>query len=254
MDDAAYAERFAIEHAHYMRDLEFWIAAAARCGGPVLDIGCAAGRVSLALARAGFDVWAIDQSPAMLGVLSSRAERLGLSDHVSAHVADMRRMDLGRRFPLAIIPMNTFQLMHERADQVHALAAAHSHLESGGELILEVANPDISGIARSVGELVPAGAHRDEQREVLMLHSSRYDSVDLDGRRARFTLRIDERGDDGSSAVFVREFDVRLFTPDELHALLEDTGFEVLDVYGDFDRTPLSAAAELQLYRCRPAP
>ncbi|MDH3227363.1 MAG: class I SAM-dependent methyltransferase [Thermoleophilia bacterium] len=254
MDDAAYAERFAIEHAHYECDLEFWIATATRCGSPVLDIGCAVGRVSLALARAGFDVWAIDRSPAMLIVLSSRAERLGLADRISVHAADMRRLELGRRFPLAIIPMNTFQLMHERADQVDALVAVHRHLESDGELLLEVANPDFSAIERSVGALVPAGTHRDEEREVLMLHSSRYDSVDLERRRATFTLRIDERADDGSSAVFVREFDVRLFSPAELRALLEETGFEVLDVYGDFDRTPLTEAADRQLLRCRPAP
>jgi SAM-dependent methyltransferase len=253
MDDAAYAQRFAIEHAHYERDLDFWVAAARRCGGPVLDIGCATGRVALAIAAAGVPVWAVDRSPAMLDVLAQRATAQGVSHLVTPCEADMRRLDLGRRFPLAIIPMNTFQLMLEREDQLGALGGVRRHLEPGGELIIEVANPDFPAIERSLGELVPAGAYRDEQRGVLMLHSSRYDAIDLGRRRATFTLRIDETADDGVTATFVREFEVRLFPPDELSDLLEESGFSVLEVLGDFDGAGLSDDAEIQLVRCCPA-
>ena len=47
------ARGFALEHAHYTRDIPFWRAAAARLGSPVLDLGCATGRVALPLARDG---------------------------------------------------------------------------------------------------------------------------------------------------------------------------------------------------------
>ncbi|MGE3139883.1 MAG: class I SAM-dependent methyltransferase, partial [Thermoleophilia bacterium] len=69
-DDAA--RRFTAEHAHYTEDLAFWRATAARTGGPVLDLGCAAGRVAIPLARDGHEVWALDASLEMLAELGQR--------------------------------------------------------------------------------------------------------------------------------------------------------------------------------------
>jgi hypothetical protein len=77
--------------------------------------------------------------------------------------------------------------------------------------------------------------------------------LDVETRRVTFTLRIDERAEDGSNAVFTREFDVRLFSEGELRGLLQEAGFEVLDVYGDFDLSSPSDESELQLFRCKAA-
>ena len=66
MSDDDEARRFALEHAHYVQDIPYWRAAAARCGSPVLDLGAATGRVAIPLARDGHEVWALDRSGAML--------------------------------------------------------------------------------------------------------------------------------------------------------------------------------------------
>ncbi|MBI2683820.1 MAG: class I SAM-dependent methyltransferase [Actinobacteria bacterium] len=72
-----YASRFLIEHAHYADDIAFWLRAARRSGGPVLDLGAAAGRVTVPLAAAGHDVTAVDVDPDMLDALRAAAARLG---------------------------------------------------------------------------------------------------------------------------------------------------------------------------------
>ena len=71
MSDDDEARRFALEHAHYVQDIPYWRAAAARCGSPVLDLGAATGRVAIPLARDGHEVWALDRSGAMLAELMS---------------------------------------------------------------------------------------------------------------------------------------------------------------------------------------
>src|SRR5829696_9707436 len=48
------------------RDVPFWRRVAAASGGPVLELGCGTGRVSLPLARAGVDLIGIDRSAPML--------------------------------------------------------------------------------------------------------------------------------------------------------------------------------------------
>jgi 2-polyprenyl-3-methyl-5-hydroxy-6-metoxy-1,4-benzoquinol methylase len=48
------------------RDVPFWRRVAASAGGPVLELGCGTGRVSLPLARAGVNLVGIDRSAPML--------------------------------------------------------------------------------------------------------------------------------------------------------------------------------------------
>jgi SAM-dependent methyltransferase len=60
------ADRFAIEHAHYREDLAMWALLADGVDGPILDLGAAAGRVSLHLASLGHRVVAVDSDPQRL--------------------------------------------------------------------------------------------------------------------------------------------------------------------------------------------
>ena len=73
MAGAEFAACFALEHRHYDEDLGFWQRTARRLGGPILDVGAAAGRIALPLARAGHEVWAIDRSPDMCAALARAA-------------------------------------------------------------------------------------------------------------------------------------------------------------------------------------
>src|SRR5579863_1321429 len=48
------------------RDVAFWRGVAGRAQGPVLELGCGTGRISLPLARAGVRLVGIDRSAPML--------------------------------------------------------------------------------------------------------------------------------------------------------------------------------------------
>jgi SAM-dependent methyltransferase len=122
-----------IECGRYDADLPLWRELAAAAGGPVLDVGAGTGRVALDLARAGHDVTAFDVEPALLGALDERTRAEGLA--VATIVGDACALSLGRRFALILVPMQTIQLLSDRAA---FLAAAHAHLEPGGLLAISI--------------------------------------------------------------------------------------------------------------------
>lgn len=250
------ARGFAREHAHYVEDLPYWRAAAARLGSPVLDLGAAAGRVAIALARDGAEVWAVDRSPAMLAELERRLG--GEPEEVRARVrplrGDLRTLDLGRRFPLVIVAMNTLQVLVEPRDRRSCLRAIRTHLAPDGELIFDVALPDPDEIASSLGVERPGGAHRDPGSGATLVHSAWYDRWEPDSHTLEFTLRIDERRDGGPPATTLRRHRVHLFTPEELAVLLDEAGLEPIAVHGGFDGAPLGPGSERQVYRCRAVP
>ena len=55
-----------------------------------LDLGAGAGRDTLAMAKAGFDVTSVDISERGLRRISERAEKLGVGDRVTTEASDVR--------------------------------------------------------------------------------------------------------------------------------------------------------------------
>lgn len=247
------AARFLREHAHYRDDLPFWLAQAARLPGPVLDLGAAAGRVSVPLARAGSEVWALDASPDMVEAIAAHAAAAGPEVAARVHPVhgDMRDFDLGRRFGLVIIAMNTLQALTEPEDQLSCLRTITRHLLPDGELIFDVALPDPVEIAETMGVERSGGEYREPVTGVTLAHSAWYDSWDPVTQTLEFTHRITETAPDGRSQTFLRRHRVHLFMPVEMEHLLARAGLETIAVMGDFDGGPLRGGGETQVRRCR---
>jgi SAM-dependent methyltransferase len=72
------------------RDVPFWRSLALQAGGPVLELGCGTGRISLPLARAGAELTGIDRSPAMLAYARGRLRRARLAGRINLVQGDIR--------------------------------------------------------------------------------------------------------------------------------------------------------------------
>lgn len=124
------------ECASYLADLPVWRELAAAAGGPVLDVGAGTGRVALDLAAGGHGVTALDVDAALLDELARRAAASGLE--VRTVVADAEAMDLpAAAFATVVVPMQTIQLLGDRAAFLHG--ARHA-LRPGGTLAIAIAD------------------------------------------------------------------------------------------------------------------
>jgi SAM-dependent methyltransferase len=105
-------------------------------GKAVLDVGCAAGHLTAALADRGADVVAFDVSPVMAGLTRRRC-----GERVQVHDADLAQ-------PLDFLADDTFDLvtaslvLHYLQDWGPPLAELHRVLRPGGRLIVSVHHPD----------------------------------------------------------------------------------------------------------------
>jgi len=125
-----------------LQDLEFYARLAAAAGGPVLELACGTGRITRPLAAIGYDVVGVDNDPEMLEWTAPGVELV---------TADMRELDLGRTFGLAIVAYNSLQLLADRDEVNTCIAVAARHLRSGGILAAEVTD-FITGAAVDVDE------------------------------------------------------------------------------------------------------
>jgi SAM-dependent methyltransferase len=139
-----------IECGGYSADLPLWRELADDAGGEVLDIGCGSGRVTLDLLAHGHAVTGLDRDPDLLAALRERAT----DRSVTTVEADARDFALDRRFALAIVPMQTVQLLGGAAGRARFLTCARAHLDDGALLAAAVADA-LEGFDETMPDALP---------------------------------------------------------------------------------------------------
>src|SRR5207237_251690 len=122
-----YADFYDWENAQTLdrRDVRFWQDMAKRAGGPVLELGCGTGRVTLPIARAGAHVVGVDRSAEMLGHALRRVRRAKYGHRVSLVRSDIRSLPFRQstRFDLVMAPYGILQSLIRESDLRATLAS-----------------------------------------------------------------------------------------------------------------------------------
>lgn len=246
------------ESAGYDQDIGFYVDLARESGGPVLEMGCGTGRVLLPVARAGVEIVGVDASAGMLARLEARlaAEEETVRRRVRLVHGDVRTVRAGARpapgFSLVTAPFRVVQHLVEQADQRAWLrnVARHLRRDPPGELVFDVFQPDYSMIAESPLLSVDVEREDPETGRTVRRVSRAHHHPETQTFEVGFQWLVE--GEDGEESVAAEvETLARWFTRPELELLLEIEGFEVLDFWGGFDRSPFGEASEDQVVRAR---
>lgn len=243
------ARGFMAEHGHYDDDAGFWEAHADRLGGPVCDVGAAAGRITVRLATRGHEVWAVDTDPEMLEVIAERADAAGVAPLVHPVLGSMTDPLPVRDAGLVMIPMNTLQLLRTQEDQVRCLRLVADALRPGGEMIFDLAHPHFPAMADLVGVLLDTGHAVDQASGDLLLHTAVFESVHEAAGEVRMRIIVDRIAPDGSSCTVERPHHLHMYVPEEIPVIAARAGLEVLEVSGGFRGEPLGPDSERHVWR-----
>lgn len=232
---AGAAEVAALARIGLLGDVSFYLARAAAFGGPVLEIGCGTGRLTIPLARAGFEVWAVDVSAAMLERLrqwlSAEPEAVRRRVHVARQ--DAAALDLPDCRPrLAILPFNLLMLVPDPAAERQVLAAVARHLGPNGRLVLDVMNPATlpqTADRRSS----PSQPRRNPDTGNPYVRHAQAGAVDPRGVQ-QLSGWYDELQPDDGIRTTPFSFAWRMIGRDELDGMLGEAGFVLEDLQGDF--------------------
>jgi SAM-dependent methyltransferase len=255
-------EEFADPHTYDIEDntdtgIAFYSALAQETGGPVLEIACGTGRVSIPIARLGFAVTGLDIVPGMLEQARSKS-----ADLPTRWVeGDARTFDLGERFRLIFLTGNAFQAFLTRADQEALLERVRAHLHDEGLFAFETRNPRWAN--RETRDAEEEGLFafletRDQEedwqtytdssgRDVRVSKTQAYDHV---AQILHWTTYRRWREGDQEHTKITR-IAVRYTFPQELAALLYSNGFTIIRQYGDWNLEPLTAASPSIIVVCR---
>jgi SAM-dependent methyltransferase len=232
-------------------DVAFFVRRAHETGGPVLELCCGTGRVAIPLARAGFEVAAVDLSQAMLDRLRTKleAEPRDVASRVTPHRHDVTRLDLGRRFPLVVAPFNSLMCIPDARLQLEVLRRAAAHLAPRGTVVLDLVNPLLLPMA---GDLVPKPffTRRAVDSGRTYTRFAALGAVGTDQVQELFGW-YDEIAPDGTVRRAPYSMAWRLLFPFELELMLEAAGLAVVSVHGGHRDEPFTPGSPKMIVTAR---
>jgi SAM-dependent methyltransferase len=185
----------------------------------VLDLACGNGRHLKALRLAGLDAVGVDLSAALL--------RQAREHDLPVARADMRRLPLpAAHFDAVVNLFTSFGYFQDEQDNAVVLHEVARVLRPGGRLLMDHIN----------GQALRSGLVPQTRREVggrTIFESRRWLP---ESRRVEKTVAI--RGGGAPDVEYVES--VRVYSPDELTALLRRAGMEVQSWFGGLDGSALS--------------
>ena len=223
-------------------DTQFYGDCARRFGGDVLELGVGTARVAVALAEAGHNVTGLDLSPAMLE--HARQKVAGLLPAIAGRLTfvqgDMSAFDLGRTFPLILVPFRAFQHLLEPSAQRCALTCMRRHLAPDGHLVIDLFDPRLEFC---LPDAPPLEGPREEVWDPATSHRIRRTIVarDNDPVRQRISERLRLEVIDGAGRVVATEetsWALRWTLRQEMIWLLELCGFRPVEQWSDFHGAP----------------
>lgn len=189
-------------------------------GREVLDLGCGPGRFAIPLAQKGFRVTGVDRTAPLLEKARTRAEATPVE--VEWVHEDMREFVRPAAFDLVISMQTSFGYFEDREDDRRVLQNMFVSLKPGGACVIDVKGKE--GVART---LRPASAEVRPDGTIVVKRCR----VDDDWTRVRNEVIEIRAGRENR----IFNFDVTVYSGQELRDRLEAVGFRDVRLYGDLD-------------------
>jgi 2-polyprenyl-3-methyl-5-hydroxy-6-metoxy-1,4-benzoquinol methylase len=224
--------------------IKFYTDLACKAGGPVLEIACGTGLVTLPIAAQGIPLTGVDIARPMLAhaYLKARQQQVAI-DLIEA---DARQLHFKKQFSFIYITGNAFQAFLQRSDQERLLVSVKLHLAPNGIFAFETRNPSGHDLSDQLEE-EEWFIYRNVQGQVVHVSGTqRYDPIAqiMDWTTYR------RWSDLGESRLKTTRIACRFTYPQELEALLHYNGFLIVDQYGDWDKSRLTAKSEEIILIC----
>lgn len=242
-DFSIYYDKF---HAQVSEDIPLVLELSLRTGGPILELGCGSGRLLLPLARAGLDVTGLDNSPEMLAILQKEIENEGerLRDRIHVKQHDFREpADITPAPNGILIGFNTlFHIDHQRLGS--SLAHWHQLLNPGGLLYIDILNPlDLERLESENGSerlselpFEEEVTYQENEGKVKIQSRSKVEQVDQIYRVEWLITRDKES--------YSTIFEFYYYYLHQLQMGLDQAGFKIRSIWGDYDKTPYDEESE----------
>lgn len=217
---------------------------ARQADGPVLELGCGYGRITIPLAARGVKhLTGVELSAPSLSHARTKCGDLP----IEWIEADVRDFHLERQYPFIFARGDVFNFMLTRVDQEAMLACVLEHLASDGQFMFDSYHQRPESVVDEPEESGWYTLAHPNGRQIFASGTSHFDQM-----QQLWIQRGFERWD-SPSGVLVRSpwtLTLRYTMPKDLESLLHYNGFKIAGRYGDYRGKPATQEDPSHVYLC----
>ncbi len=206
------------------------------CAKTVIDLGCGTGLLTCELAKWGYKMIGVEPSGIMLEI----ARRKPYADRVEWIEGGYEKFE-GLKADLVLMTSHVAQFFLNDKEWQAMLEASYRALNSGGHIVFDSRTPIFPPYQAWPTEKNP----RRVQDPVVGPVDWYYKLLGIDGNRVRYELHY-HYINSGEKVVSTDELIFR--SEDEIRTSLSKAGFEVKEIYGDWDGSVASPASEEMIF------
>lgn len=244
----AYADFYDKWNDNFIEDIPLWLEYARKCGSPILELCSGTGRILLPIAREGLEITGLDISEKMMekAVGKLKIEPEDVKKRVTLVQGDMRNFHLKREFNFVFVPFNSFLVLISPEEQNGCLRSAHKHLSSQGRLAISMFKADLTraeGVLRSEGDVLEDYPQPGDSTEIFS-----YQFFDKPKQLIKVRIFVDSTKASGELFRKTIDLKMRYFFEDEFERILFNNGFEIEEVFGNYDKVPFKEDSPFMIF------
>lgn len=220
-------------------DISFYSKYAKQKNGEILELACGTARVSLALVKQGFSVTGIDISSEMLEEAKFKASEEKIKIKLSKE--NIIDFNLKKKFDLILCVHNSFSHINGLENLKLFFKSVRKHLSKDGVFILQVFNPDFYFFTRNPNEKFPLKTYKDPvSKNMIELSENNFYDDESQINYMKWYFKI------GTKEI-VKNWNQRVYFPQELDYLVQLFGFKIINKFGDFEESLFVDSPETQI-------
>lgn len=206
----------------------------------IVDLGCGTGNIALPLRQSGYQMVGIDLSADMLSIAHDKMAAKNLSFPLIQQ--DMREFNLPNKAELIISYCDSLNYLDGIEDVKQTFIQVNKHLSSGGYFIFDMHSP--YKILQIYNQ--NTFAWNDEDISVIWLPE-----VDENELIVEHDLTFFVKDSEACYEKFNEVHRQQTYSIKSVRKLLIDIGFEIIDIFGDFQLQPVNETTERIFYVAR---
>lgn len=212
--------------------------------GRVLEIGVGTGRLFINALKRGADIYGLDISRSMIGVL---LQKLGKDQHYRISRQNIIDFSYDVKFDLIIAPFRVFMHLLEKDEQIRALNNVFEHLSADGRFIFDTFVPDLMQLANGIQHQTDFEGEYEKGKKIRRIVSTKPSLINQ-------TITVDfhlEWQEDEEVKQEQWRVPLRFFFRYELEHLIERSDFEKYRILGDYQGNELNHESKEFIVICQ---
>lgn len=237
-------------------DIPFYMDYTAAVTGPILELACGTGRLTIPMAEAGHEMWGLEYSETMLQQFERKRSQLPapVANRIHLIHGDMSQFELNKEFPLILLPNRSFQLLLEEKLERSCLQVIHRHLAAEGTFIIDIGNfiPNKEAEKNWLNmEEHFDWENHDPKTGCLVRRSHIRKEIDVE-KQIIYPQKIYRvTKPDGNLETITKRAPWKYFSATQIRNLLLSSQFEIYKEMGSYEGDPISETGPEFLFFCR---